>query len=224
MKLLITAGPTREPIDAVRYISNRSSGRMGLALAHAAAASDDIEQVTLLAGPGVVMEDEATSDASGGHTAGVAVHRFESVADLQSLLREHWPTHDVLIMAAAVADYRPAHIHDGKLPRQPDGLLHLTLEPTPDLVAEMAATKRADQRVIAFALEEPDQLESRAKAKLQRKGVDAIVANPLRTMDADSIEAVWLAANGDVHEPGAISKPQFATWLIKHIVEFVRND
>lgn len=215
MKLLITAGPTREPIDAVRYISNRSSGRMGVALANAAAVSDEITQVTLLAGLGVEMPDDSM---------GVGVLRFETVADLQALLHEHWPSHDVLIMAAAVSDYRPAYVHVGKLPRQPDGSLQLSLEPTPDLVAEMAAMKCDDQRVIAFALEEPEHLEARAKAKLQRKGVDAIVANPLRTMDAELIEAVWFAANGDFVEPGAMSKPRFATWMINHIIEFVGND
>lgn len=213
MKLLITAGPTREPIDAVRYISNRSSGRMGVALAAAAATCDAITQVTLLAGPGVAVSELAAQR--------VDVLRFETTAELHALLHEHWPAHDALIMAAAVADYRPIAVHDGKLPRQADGNMHLSLEPTPDLVADMVAMKRADQRVIAFALEEPQQLEARAKAKLKRKGVDAIIANPLRTMDADAIEAIWLSATGDIDAPGEMPKPRFATWLIDRLVEFM---
>ncbi len=213
MDVLITAGPTREPIDSVRYISNRSSGRMGVALARAAAKCDAVTRVTLLAGPGVL--DEANHAAL--HEQGVHVARFESTADLQMLLGEHWPAHDRLIMAAAVADYRPTQMHAGKLSRNADSAMHLSLEPTPDLVAELAATKRDDQRIIAFALEEPAQLESRAAAKLQRKGVDAIVANPLQTMDADAVDAVWLDAVGGRERPGAMSKVDFAAWLIKKV-------
>lgn len=216
MKLLITAGPTREPIDAVRYISNRSSGRMGIALANAAATNEAITYVTLLAGPGVAVNELANPS--------VAVLRFETTADLQALLHEHCPTHDVLIMAAAVADYRPTQTHDGKLPRQSNGSLQLTLEPTPDLVAETVAMKRANQRVIAFALEEPAQLETRASEKLKRKGVDAIVANPLKTMDADTIEAIWLDAKGGRDEPGAMAKGAFAMWLIEKIATLRRSD
>src|SRR5688500_18593761 len=106
MRTLITAGPTREPIDAVRYISNRSSGKMGVALAAAAVAAG--HEVTLLLGPGLPTEAEP---------AGCRTIRFESAGDLQRLLESHWPTHDTLLMAAAVADYRAAAVHHGKLPR-----------------------------------------------------------------------------------------------------------
>ena len=201
MRLLITAGPTREPIDAVRFISNRSSGKVGLALAHAAL--DAKHAVTLLLGPG-----PRDADAPPGCT----LHRFETTLELESLLRFHWPKHDALIMAAAVADYRPVQSNAGKLPR--GERMTIEFEPTPDLVASLAATKKPSQRIIAFALEEPAQLEARAADKLRRKKVDAIVANPLDTMDADAITPLWLTADGKRESPGAMSKAAFARWLV----------
>ena len=214
MNLLITAGPTREPIDDVRFISNRSSGQMGLALAQAAA--DAGHDVTLLLGP--VMLPAALGDD-------VQIARFTTTAQLQALLTERFPACDTLVMAAAVADYRLAQPMTGKAKRG-DGL-RLELEPTPDLVAQVAKTKRADQQVIAFALEEAAVLEERAAEKMQRKGVDAIVANPLSTMDAQRVAAVLLTADGQRHEPPSTagsgadgpgqSKDAFARWLVSWI-------
>jgi phosphopantothenoylcysteine decarboxylase/phosphopantothenate--cysteine ligase len=201
MRVLITAGPTREAIDAVRFIGNRSSGRMGIELARAALAAG--HDVTLLLGP--VAESSP---------AGVKSLSFTSTSDLEKLLVEHWPSHDLLIMAAAVADYRPSTVVSGKLPRQADGSFVLTLTPTPDLVATLAKQKSATQRIIAFALEEPAQLETRAMEKMKRKHVDAIVANPLDTMDATTINPTWLTASGQRVAPGQMSKAQFAPWLM----------
>ena len=205
-KLLITAGPTREPIDEVRYISNRSSGQLGIALAEAAA--DVGHEVTLLLGP--VLVPSTLGDR-------VAVRRFTTTAELEALLREAFPTHDDLIMAAAVADFRVASALMGKTERKK--ALEIKLEGTPDLVAGVAANKRSDQRVIAFALEEPHQLEARAVAKMRRKGVDAIVANPLVTMDAPGIDALLLWADGRKQRPGAMGKPAFARWLVERLGE-----
>lgn len=213
MRVLITAGPTREPIDAVRYISNRSSGRLGIALAQRAVKVG--HEVTLLLGPGVGLP-------RGGLGKGCRVARFETAADLGSLLEQHFPQADLLIMAAAVADYRPrVAARRPKLPRREGQPLVLTLEATPDLVARMAKTKRKDQRVIAFALEEPGQLENRAAAKLRRKGVDAVVANPLNTMDGRTIEALVLLADGRRLTPGPMRKPSFARWFFAHLQEMV---
>jgi len=175
LKMLITAGPTHEPIDAVRYLANRSSGRMGLALAEAA--RDAGWTVTLLLGPVALAPP-----------AGVQTLAFESSADLARLLEEHFPVCDLLLMVAAVADYRPRQPSDAKLSRKGDPLL-LELEPTPDLVASCAARKRKDQRIIGFALEEPTVLEERALDKLRRKELDAIVANPLATMGSADVNA-----------------------------------
>ena len=207
MHLLITAGPTWEPIDAVRYVGNRSTGKMGVALAHAAAAAG--HEVTLLLGP--VGYDVAVD--------GGRVHRFGSSAELKQLLEAHFRGCDALVMAAAVADYRPIEVAEGKLPREPGKPLTLTLQPTPDLVALMAALKRPGQVVVAFALEEVATLEQRAAAKMRRKNVDAIVANPLGTMASDGITAVWLTAAGRRVEPGRMSKADFAAWLVKRVEE-----
>lgn len=200
MHILITAGPTREPIDAVRYLSNRSSGRMGIAIAQAAIEAG--HEVTLLLGPvGEVRLHEE-----------ILVQRFESSNALQQLMNEHWPAHDLLIMAAAVADYRPTEWHDGKIERGKAMMLHLV--PTPDLVKEAAASRRPGQRIVAFALEEADILIQRANEKLKRKGVDAIVANPLTTMDAPTITATWLTADGQCLKLESMEKSEFARRLI----------
>jgi len=208
MHLLITAGPTWEPIDAVRYLGNRSSGRMGLAILEAARREG--WRVTALLGPGV--PDPANSEQ-------VTVHRFESCADLEALLAEHFPACDLLIMAAAVADYRPAGPREGKLPREDAGDLTLHLTPTPDLVAQCAKRKRDDQRIIAFALEDPAALEQRAAAKMRRKGVDAIVANPLQTMSAGDVDGTLMWTDGSSHRPGVTSKARFAHWLIEQLAD-----
>lgn len=202
-RMLITAGPTHEPIDAVRYIANRSSGRLGIGLARAAQAAG--WDATLLLGPVSLPAPD-----------GVQTVPFVSTADLHTLLAEHFPLCDVLIMAAAVADYRPARVAEGKLPRAADRLV-LELEPTPDLVAGCVARKRPEQRILGFALEEPAGLAARAQEKLRRKGLDAIVANPLTTMGANAIVAtVFTAAGEQITPPSgvALTKPEFARWLI----------
>lgn len=210
-RLLITAGPVHEPIDAVRYLGNRSSGRLGLALA--AAGRDAGWSVRLLLGPITATPPD-----------GVDVARFESTADLERLLTHHFVECDVLIMAAAVADYRPRPLSHAKIPRGP-GVRMLELEPTPDLVAACASVKRPHQHIVAFALEDPSLLETRAREKLRRKRVDAIVANPLTTMGAGTIDATLFTADGQAVQPlrgdqdsaEGLSKVTFARWLIDWI-------
>jgi phosphopantothenoylcysteine decarboxylase/phosphopantothenate--cysteine ligase len=207
-RLLVTAGPTHEPIDAVRYLANRSSGRMGLALAAAGAAAG--WDVMLLLGPTAELPP-----------VGVRVERFGSTADLERLLATHFPACDVLIMAAAVADYRPAHVVDGKLPRRGEKLV-LELAPTPDLVAACTARRAPHQRIVGFALEEPARLAERAVAKLRAKGLDAIVANPLATLGAADVAGVVFTPDGAQHTPPAVAagtatKAEFARWLIEWI-------
>lgn len=217
-RLLITAGPTHEPIDRVRYLGNRSSGRLGIALAdHAAQAG---WHTTLLLGP---------TPRTPTHSS-VIVQRFQTTADLERLLLSHFPACDCLIMAAAVADYRPT-THpteaqplpaDGKLRRAADRLT-LHLEPTPDLLASCAARKQPAQLVVGFALEPRARLLASATDKLVRKGLDMIVANALETMDSDTIEATLLTAASSPaaphaeHTPGPIAKSAFAPWLLTRI-------
>lgn len=210
MKILITGGPTWEPIDTVRYIGNRSSGKMGLAIACAAA--DAGHGVTLLMGPCA-----ARLDVDRLQKAGIRWNGFESSADLRQLLETHWPDHDVLVMAAAVGDYRPRQAVLGKLQRLENQPLTVDMAPTPDLVAQMAKTKRPGQRVIAFALEEAATLEQRALDKLRRKGVDAIVANALETMGRDTITPLWLTAAGHREALGQMAKADFARWLVQRL-------
>ena len=211
--MLITAGPTHEPIDAVRYIANRSSGRLGIALAEAAAARRD--RVTLLLGP---------TPSSPPHHSQVTTHRFQTTAELQDLLRDLWKGHSVLIMVAAVADYRPAHC-PGKTDKRPrgDGPWMLELEPTPDLLAEAAGNARPDQLTVGFALGPADGLLDRAREKLAAKHVDAIVANPLETMDADRIQATLLLRDGRELSAPESSKAKFAVWLLDRVDELAQG-
>ncbi len=214
-RLLITAGPTQEPIDAVRFIGNRSSGRMGIALA--AAAIERGWATTLLLGPTPLDPPAPRAGAAGS----IRVERYRTAADLRAALARHWPHHDVLVMAAAVADYRPAPTAgadaDTKLKRT-GARLHLELEPTEDLVAEAAAAARTDQVVIGFALEPAATLEAEARRKLVAKGLDAIVANPLDTMDSDRISASLHTASGETFVPPAdMTKADFATWLLDRL-------
>src|ERR1051325_984020 len=199
-KLLITAGPTHEPIDAVRYIANRSSGKLGVALA--AAGVEAAGDVTLLLGPVELQPPK-----------NVATHRFTTASDLEGLLGEHFPPCDVLIMAAAVADYRARPAGVPKLPRTNSPLV-LELEATPDLLASCAKRKGHGQVLIGFALEPSDGLVGRAMDKLRRKGVDAIVANPLETMGADRIDARMIFADGRTAHAGVMGKGDFARWLM----------
>ena len=134
-RLLITAGPTHEPIDAVRFLGNRSSGRMGVALADAAA--DLGWHVTLLLGPVAVRPSRGE----------IVVRHFRTCEDLRSLLRDEVSRADALVMAAAVADYRPKPnpaMSGGKF-RRTNAPLALELEPTPDLLAEVSAARKPGQ-------------------------------------------------------------------------------
>jgi phosphopantothenoylcysteine decarboxylase/phosphopantothenate--cysteine ligase len=226
-RVLITAGPTHEPIDAVRYLGNRSSGQLGIALAEAAAVRG--MTTTLLLGPTALPPP---------HRSHLTVHRFQTTAELQTLLRKHWPQHDVLIMAAAVADYRPSLLgslslreragvrvdesnSDVKIKRGSQTLT-LELEPTPDLLAEAAATARPEQRMIGFALEPADRLLNSAREKLRNKELHAIVANPLETMESPTITAVLLLADGrELAPPSNMPKPDFAIWLLDQLPAMV---
>ncbi len=211
MRYLITAGPTREPIDPVRFISNRSSGRVGVSVARAARAAG--HGVTLLLGCGAsIGKDELEALI----VEGVLVIHFDASTELQQELERAWPAHDVLVMAAAVADYRPSDVSDAKLTRGQSPTT-LALVPTPDLVATAAANKRDDQFVVAFALEEPAVLHENAKRKLQEKRVDAIVANPIDTMEASDIDPTWFEKSGNTDNAGPMEKADFGDWLIDRI-------
>jgi phosphopantothenoylcysteine decarboxylase/phosphopantothenate--cysteine ligase len=146
----------------------------------------------------------------------VRVLRFRTTADLESLLHQHMPTTDILIMAAAVADFRPRpdQVSSTKLRRTERGLT-LELESTPDLLAGCARVRRPGQTLIGFALEPADTMTRSAGEKLTRKGVDMIVANALETMDAPTIDATVVGTSGVLaRTPGTLSKEAFAPWLL----------
>ncbi|MFI4893943.1 MAG: phosphopantothenoylcysteine decarboxylase [Phycisphaerales bacterium JB058] len=205
-RLLITAGPTHEPIDAVRYLGNRSSGRLGIELANHGSTLG--WPTHLLLGP--------THLAPGDDP--IPVTRFRSTDNLASALNSSLPECDILIMAAAVADYTPAAPDlGGKIRRSESGTLSLELKPTPDLLAASSRHARADQLLVGFALEPAKGLHEAATAKLRRKGVDLIVANPLETMEAEDIEATLIASEAlqpFEQSSGRLSKSEFARWLL----------
>lgn len=214
-KLLITAGPTHEPIDAVRFLGNRSSGRLGVALADHAARRG--WPTTLLLGP-TPLEPEQPD---------ISLHRYTSCADLEALLKREFPACGVLIMAAAVSDYRPARSMapgTGKL-RRKEQKLTLELEPTPDLLAGCAALRSGHQVLVGFALEPRERLIESARAKLERKSIDMIVANPLETMNAETIEAslIYREPRPDGRDrleiPAGTHKAAFAGWLLDRVLE-----
>lgn len=202
VKLLITAGPTREPIDAVRVITNRSSGRMGAALA--LAARDLGAGVHVLAGPGVAPPP------------GVGVERFETAEELGRLLERRAPEADAVWHAAAVSDFRPAHVAPGKLDRRKGGL-QLALEPVPDLAAGMPRREGRPYLVI-FAAERAAELEERAGRKLAEKRADAVVANPIDEaglgMESERNRAVVLSRLGLRRELPAQDKEALARELL----------
>lgn len=203
MKLLITAGPTCEPIDAVRFIGNRSSGRMGAAIA--SAAMDAGHAVTLVVGPVSVPLPEVTRRID-----------VETAAQMQRAVLDEFPSHDLLIMAAAVADYRPKHMHAEKLARS-GGTLTIECEPTEDILAAVGVIKRPDQRTVGFSLEMAGNVD-RSREKLVRKKLDLIVYNPTRTMESGEVEAVLLWADGRAETLGARSKTDFARVLVERAI------
>jgi phosphopantothenoylcysteine decarboxylase/phosphopantothenate--cysteine ligase len=164
VRVLVTAGGTREAIDQVRFIGNRSSGRMGAALAAAARARG--ADVTLIA-----------SNLAVPVPPGVESVDAPSAADLAAAAGSAFDGTDVLLMAAAVADFRPTAPSDGKFVREGSGGMDLELEPTEDVLAALSARRRPGQVLVGFAAEHGGDFIARARGKLERKGLDAIVVN-----------------------------------------------
>lgn len=169
-KLLITAGPTHEAIDPVRFIGNRSSGKMGFALAEEAAARG--AQVELIAGP---------VDLEAQHP-GIRRTDVVSAAQMAEAAKQRFAVCDVAVLSAAVADWRPATVADAKMKKK-DSLPALALEPTEDILAWMGGAKRKGQFLVGFALE-TDNEQRNAEEKLDRKNLDLIVLNSLRDAGA----------------------------------------
>jgi phosphopantothenoylcysteine decarboxylase / phosphopantothenate---cysteine ligase len=170
LRVLVSAGGTREPIDSVRYVGNRSSGRMGLALAHEAARRG--AEVTLV-----------SANVSLPVPAGVHSIAVETAAELENALQAEFEAADVLVMAAAPADFRPASPDAGKISKLGRDGLALELEPTTDILAALAASRRPGQTLVGFAAEHGEGAVERGREKLVRKSLDAVVVNDISRSD-----------------------------------------
>ncbi len=201
MKILITAGPTREPIDPVRYIGNRSSGKMGDALCRAALSAG--HEVTAILGPIQIAMPSAIRRVD-----------VETAEQMQAAVLLEFPRHDLLIMAAAVADFRPAKLTGDKLARE--GRLTIECEATPDILEAVGRIKAPHQRTVGFSLESPGNL-ARSRDKLLRKNLDLIVYNPIETLNSTTIESVLLWRSGKEEALESRSKADFAGTLIAQV-------
>ena len=210
MKLLVTAGPTRERWDAVRYLSNRSSGKMGFALAGEAARRG--ADVVLVSGPTTLADPP-----------GVRVVRVESAVDMYEAVKNEWTDAHALIMAAAVADYRPVDPSIQKH-KKGDGPLAIELERTTDILAELGVDKRS--RILVGFAAETDEVLEHAKEKLERKGLDLIVANKVAgaedAMGADASRA-WLIDESETEALPVLEKGLLAGRILDRLAKMWQN-
>lgn len=204
-RVLITAGPTYEKLDAVRFIGNFSTGKMGFALAEECAARG--AQVELVAGPVSL------------HTHHPSIHRTDVMSaqqmyDAATLLFNDC---DTAILCAAVADFTPKHVADSKIKREGSGGLHIDLQPTHDIARQLGQMKRKEQRLVGFALETDHELDH-ALDKLQRKNLDFIVLNSLRIPGAgfayDTNQVTLLFADGSRKDFDLKSKREVASDIV----------
>ena len=207
LHVLVTAGGTREPIDAVRVIANRSSGKQGYAVA--AVAAERGARVTLVS----TVEIPAP--------AGVDVVCVETAEQMKTAVDRVAPTADVVVMAAAVADFRPVRAAGGKLKKR-DGAPEIVLEATPDILAGLGESKRPGQVLVGFAAE-TDDLEANALDKLRRKNLDMVVANDVSAPgvgfghDTNAV-TIWLST-GDRKSVPLASKRAVAVALLDSVVQ-----
>ncbi len=207
LRVLVTAGGTREPIDSVRYIGNRSSGRMGFALATEAARRG--AEVTVIAAH-VALDPPP----------GVRVINAGTAAELGAACEREFEPCDVLLMSAAVADFRPATAADHKL-KKDEGVPTLELEPTADVLSALAARRRRDQVLVGFAAEQGELAVEYGRGKLERKGIDVVVVNDISRpgigFDAAENEVTILTAGaGELTVPRA-SKERVARAVLDQV-------
>jgi phosphopantothenoylcysteine decarboxylase / phosphopantothenate---cysteine ligase len=212
VRVLVTAGGTREPIDSVRYVGNRSSGRMGFALASEAARRG--ADVTVVA-----------ANVSLAREKGIHYMDVETAAELEQAALRAFEYADVLVMAAAVADFRPAAPESSKISKSERDGLSLSLEPTTDVLAALAGQRRPGQVLVGFAAEHGSGGIERARGKLERKRLDAVVVNDISRGDigfdtSDNEVTVLVAGGEDRHVPLA-SKADVAVAVLD-VVESLR--
>ena len=205
-RVLVSAGPTQEPLDPVRFISNRSSGKMGYAIAEAVRARGG--DVVLVTGPSALTPP-----------SGVTTLHVQTASEMADALSRHFSSCTVLIMAAAVADFRPRVTASGKLKKQGKSEMELALEATPDILAMLSA-RRTSQVVVGFAAE-TEQVLAHAKDKLKGKGLDLIVANDVTQtgggFGSDDNAAVILSATGEQRVFSLMPKRRLADEILNAV-------
>lgn len=206
-KVLVTAGPTREAIDPVRFITNHSSGKMGYAIARVCAARG--AEVTLVSGPTSLPEPVAVKTV---HVT-TAREMFQAVAELA-------PEADIICKAAAVADYRPKHVSQEKV-KKSDGNLALEMEKTQDILKYLGEHRRPGQFLCGFSME-TENLTGNSRAKLEKKNLDMIVANSLKTEGAgfqgDTNQVTLITRNEEIPLP-LLSKEETANLILNKVLE-----
>ncbi len=198
MNLLVTAGPTREFVDDVRYLSNLSSGRMGYAVAAAGAAAG--HAVVLVSGPTALSAPP-----------GVERIDVESAEEMYQALKARWAWAEALVMAAAVADYRPAMRMPGKMKKGPRESLSLELVRTRDILTDLSQDK-GGRVLLGFALE-TDGLMAEASRKLGQKNLDAVLANSLENLGSENASGSLLMPDGKVERWTDLPKAEFGRKL-----------
>jgi phosphopantothenoylcysteine decarboxylase/phosphopantothenate--cysteine ligase len=214
-RVLVTAGPTREPVDPVRYVGNRSSGKMGYAIARAAWRRG--ADVTLVSGP-TALDPPTGADVV---SVATALEMYQAVADLL-------PSADVSVFAAAVADYRPVTPSQGKLKRGKTGTeLAVELTANPDIAAETREHRREGSIAVGFALE-TDDLTANARAKLEAKGFDLLVANDATAegagFEVDTNRVTILSAGGGTEELPLLSKDDVAEEILDRVAALLGQE
>ena len=212
LNILVTAAGTREPIDPVRYIGNRSSGKMGYAIAEAA--RDLGANVTLISGPSALPP-----------LAGVNFFKVESARDMRRLVLENFPESQIVIKAAAVADYRVKNVADHKIKKN-DEELTLVLEKNPDILKELGQKKQKGQVLVGFAAETQNLIQY-AQSKLEKKNLDMIVANdvskPQAGFNVDTNLIKLLKRDGSIEELPLMSKKDLAYIILNHVMKIYRR-
>jgi len=209
-KLIVTAGPSREPLDPIRYISNRSSGKMGYALARAAARRG--AEVVLISGPTALTPPP-----------GVKVTAVDTAAEMRRAILDEYAACTAVIMAAAVADYHPAEFSVNKIKRG-RGSLDVRLEPNPDILKELG--RRKDGKLLIGFAAETDNLDANAEKKLREKNLDMIVANDVTKQgsgfDGDTNIATIIDRRGATHSLPLMSKDELADQIFDHLLTLRR--
>lgn len=208
-KALVTAGPTHEAIDPVRFIGNRSSGKMGIAVAEALAKQG--ADVTLVKGP--------THHTSSNQS--IKMVNVVSAEDMYQACNKYFPSSDITIMAAAVADYTPKEVHTSKMKKK-DGDLSIELKRTKDIIKSLGEVKNPTQTLVGFALETDNEVAN-AQSKLQRKNLDCIVLNTLNDKGAgfqhDTNQITIIDKHNNITKFGLKTKHEVAVDIVNYVLK-----